>query len=110
MPAFAGMTGATRKLMSVSNRKARCETRPEASIRHRHRTQREAFARRELFGRALELAAGRQDVAAARRAHRRSVTGIENDLRESLDLIPLRAFVPGARPRIEGDQVDLGRN
>src|SRR5262249_52890582 len=53
-------------------------------IRHRHGAQRQALARGELLGGALELAAGGEDVASARRAHRRGIAGIEDDLGEFL--------------------------
>src|SRR5882757_3982811 len=86
-------------------------TLPEnALIRHRHGAQREALAGGQLLGRTLELAAGGKDVASARGAHRRGVAGIDDDLGELLDLLPVRAFVFAARPRIERNQVDLRRN
>src|SRR5262249_42875281 len=96
----------------TGTRTKRGSSRPRLSIsiRHRHRAQRQALARGELFGRALELAASGQDVAPARGAHRRGVAGIENDLGEFLDSLPIRALVGGAGPRIERDEVDLRRN
>src|SRR5207237_341194 len=69
-----------------------------------------ALARGKLLGRALELSAGGEDVAAAGRAHRRGIARIEHDLGEFLDLLPVRAFVAGAGPRVERNEIDLGRN
>src|SRR5262245_66688895 len=87
----------------------RSSSRPRLSIsiRHRHRAQRQPLARGELFGRALELAASGQDVAPARRTHRRGVAGIEDDLGKFLDSLPIRALVPRAGPRMERVKVDL---
>src|ERR1039457_3995544 len=48
--------------------------------------------------------------ASARRAHRRGIAGVEHDLRELFDLLPVRAFVFRARPGIERNEIDLGRN
>src|SRR5882762_10235339 len=67
-----------------------------ALIRHRHGAQRLSLAHRQFLGFGFELAAGGKDVAAARRAHRRGVAGIENILRELFDLIPVRALVTRA--------------
>src|SRR6266404_8847960 len=58
-----------------------------ASIRHRHGAQRLALAHRQFLGFGFELAAGGKDVAPARRAHRRGVTGVENIFRKLFDLI-----------------------
>src|SRR5882672_12628182 len=80
------------------------------SIRHRHGAQRLAFARRQFFGLRLQLPAGGEDVAAARRAHRRGIAGVEDVLGEFLDLVPVRTFVGRARPGIERNEVDLRRN
>src|SRR5215211_482240 len=80
------------------------------SVRHCHRAQRLAFASRQFFGLRFQLAAGGQDVAAARRAHRRGVAGVEDVFGEFFDLVPVRTLVTRARPRIERNQVDLGRN
>jgi signal transduction histidine kinase len=60
--------------------------------------------------RRLELAAGGEDVAAARRADRRGIAGIVDEVGELLDRLPVRALVVRARPGVERDQVDLGRN
>src|SRR5690242_5259604 len=49
-----------------------------SSIRHRHGAQRLPLPRRKLFGLRLELTAGRENVAAARRAHRRRIAGVED--------------------------------
>src|SRR5262245_18634247 len=76
-------------------------------IRHRHRTQCHALARRELLGRALELAAGCENIATARRAHRRRIAGIEHDLGEFFDLVPVRAFIAGTGPGIERKRLIL---
>src|SRR3954451_1521780 len=65
--------------------------------------------RPELLGLALELAAGGEDVAAARGAHRRGVAGPEHDLGKALDALPVRALVLRAGPGVERDQVDLRR-
>src|SRR6516162_1412919 len=81
-----------------------------SSIRHGHGAQRHALVRRELLARALELTAGGEDVAAARRPYRRRIAGVEYDLGKLFDRVPVRAFVAGAGPGIEGDQIDLGRN
>ena len=51
-----------------------------------------------------------KDVAAARRADRRGVAGPVDDVGEFLDAFPVGALIFGARPGIERDQVDLGRN
>src|SRR6185312_16964616 len=67
-----------------------------------------AGARPEFLALALKLAAGGENVAAARRAHRARVAGVEHDLREALDSFPVRAFVSASRPGIERDEVDLG--
>src|SRR3954454_3195370 len=72
--------------------------------------QHEPRAGAQLFGLALELAAGGQDVPPARGADRRGVAGSEDDLREAFDALPIRAFIAAARPGIEGNQVDLGRD
>src|ERR1700756_5666800 len=69
-----------------------------------------AFAGAHLLALALQLTAGGENVAAARRADRRGVAGAVEDRGEGLDRLPVRALVVGPRPRIEGDQVDLGRN
>src|SRR6266446_6229100 len=83
---------------------------PFALIRHRHGAQRLPLAHRQLFGFGFELAAGGKDVAATWRAHRRGVTGVENVFRKLFDLIPVRTFVSRARPRIERNEIDLGRD
>src|SRR5260370_31905475 len=62
----------------------------------------------EFFALALELAAGGENVAAAGRAHRACVTRVEHDFRETLNRLPIGAFEGAARPRVEGDEVDLG--
>src|SRR5579863_1663936 len=80
------------------------------SIRHRHGAQRLPLARRQFFGLRLQLAAGGKDVAATRRAHRRRIAGVENIFGEFLDSLPVGAFISRARPRIERNEVDLGRN
>src|SRR5829696_2970939 len=67
-------------------------------IRHGHGAQRQPFAGGKLLRRALELPAGREDVTAARRAHRRGIAGVEHHLRKLLDLLPVRALVSGAGP------------
>src|SRR5215218_9853354 len=64
----------------------------------------------DLLALALQLAAGGEDVAPARRADRRGVAGAVEDGREGLDSPPVGALVGAARPRIERDQVDLGRD
>ena len=71
--------------------------------------QHEAGAGAQLFGFALQLAAGGQNVAAARRAHRARIARVEHDLGKALDGLPVRAFVGAARPGIERNEVDLGR-
>src|SRR6266481_10024490 len=85
-------------------------SRAPPSVRHRHGAQRLPLARRQFLGLRLQLPAGGEDVAAARRAHRRGVAGVEDVFGEFFDLVPVRTFVGRARPRIERDQVDLGRN
>src|SRR3954452_8490877 len=75
----------------------------QASIRHRHGAQRLAFAHAELFSLGLELAAGGEDVAAAWRAHRGRIAGIEDVFGEFFDSIPVRALVNRAGPRVERD-------
>src|SRR6185312_11096611 len=49
---------------------------------------------------ALELAAGRHDIAAAWGPDRRGIASTVDDLGEFLDLLPIGAFVRRARPGI----------
>src|SRR5690349_20288630 len=63
------------------------------SIRHRHRAQRLPLACRQFLGLRLQLTAGGEDVAAARRAHRRGIAGVEDVFGELLDLLPVRALI-----------------
>src|SRR5690606_20821105 len=58
---------------------------------------------------ALELAAGRVDVVAARAPHRRDHAGGVELLLERADRLLVRALEAGAGERVERDQVDLGR-
>src|SRR5215469_4189893 len=58
----------------------------------------------------FELAAGSEDVAPARGAHRRRITGGKDDVGKRLDRRVGRAFERCARPGVERDQVDLGRD
>src|SRR5688572_26017637 len=74
------------------------------------RRQPAPFAGPQLLALALQLAAGRQDVAPARGADGRGVAGAVEDGGEGFDRLPVRALVLGPRPGVEGDQVDLGRN
>src|SRR5262249_8269828 len=60
------------------------------------------------FAGALELAAGGEDVAAARRAHRGRQAPGGDDLGEAVDAVIGRALVGRAGPRVERDQVHLG--
>src|SRR6201987_3630547 len=80
------------------------------SIRHGHGAQRLALARREFFGLRLQLPAGGEDIAAARRAHRRGIAGIEDIFGEPFNLVPVRTFIGRARPGVERNEVDLGGN
>src|SRR6476646_6511264 len=96
--------------MNISQTVRECVLNASGLVGHCHGAQRQPLAGAELFGRALELAAGGEDIAAARRAHRRGVTGVEHDLGEFFDLVPVRAFVLAAGPRVERDEIDLGRN
>src|ERR1700722_18747048 len=89
---------------------ARLLTMRNTSIRHRHGAKRLPFARRQFLGLRFQLAASGQDVAATRRAHRRGIAGVENIFRELFDLIPVRTLVARARPRVERNEIDLGRN
>ena len=75
-----------------------------------HRLERQALAHAEALAFALQLAAGGEDVAAARGADRRGIAGAVDDVGEALDRLPVGALVVGARPGIERDQVDLGRD
>src|SRR5262249_29473088 len=59
----------------------------KTSSRHRHRAQRLPLPHRQFFGLGFQLPAGGKDIAAARRAHRRGIAGVENILGEFLDLI-----------------------
>src|SRR5277367_1461471 len=68
-----------------------------------------AGPRPQFLALALELAAGGQNVAASRRAHRARVASVEDNFREALDRLPVRAFECAPRPRIERNKVDLGR-
>src|ERR1700759_1707478 len=79
-------------------------------VGHRHGAKRQALARGEFFCRAFKLAAGGENVAAARRPHRRGIASIENNLGEFFDLFPVGAFIGAAGPGIERDQIDLRRN
>src|SRR6476661_4632568 len=109
MPA-ATMASSSAKMMTMirPNIIFFLEMKPARLLDHGHGAQCHSFPRGQFFGCALELATGGQNVAAARRANRRSITGIEHDLRELLNLFPLRALVSRARPRVERDQIDLG--
>src|SRR6478672_1229861 len=102
----------TARTYPSGTRRKRKSSRPRLpiSVGHRHGTQRQALARGEFLARALELPASGEDIAPARRAHRRGITGIENDLGESFDLLPVGAFVFGVGPWIERNEVDLRRN
>src|SRR6476661_3704720 len=64
----------------------------------------------EPLGLALELAAGGEDVTAAGGAHRGGIAGPIDDIGELLDPSRRRALVGAARPGVERDQVDLGRD
>src|SRR5436305_14720943 len=75
-----------------------------------HRLKRHALADAEALALAFQLATGGEDVAAARGPDRRSVAGPVDDLGEALDRLPVGALIGGARPRVEGDEVDLGGN
>src|SRR6516225_809778 len=66
------------------------------SIRHRHRAQRLPFARRQFLAFRFQLAACGKNVAAARGANRRGVSGVENIFGEFFDLLPVGALVPRA--------------
>src|SRR4051794_16420320 len=65
--------------------------------------QHEPGAGAQLLRLALQLAARGQDVATTRGADGRGIAGAEHDLREILDLLPVRAFVARAGPGIERD-------
>src|SRR5437764_12331433 len=80
------------------------------SIRRRHGAQGQPLAGGKLLARALELSAGGEDVAAARRPTRRRIAGVEDHLRKPLDLLPLEAFETAAGPAGEPDRTDLGGN
>src|SRR6185312_14322447 len=97
-------------LCANASRLSRAMTATLFSIRHRHGAQRLALAPGQFFGLRLQLAAGGEDVAATRRADRRGVAGVEDIFGEFFDLLPLRALVFRARPRVERNQIDLGRN
>ena len=62
------------------------------------------------LGGALQLPAGRHDVLAPRRPHRRGVAGAVDDRPERLDPLGVRPLVGRAGPRVEGDEVDLRRD
>src|SRR5438093_642761 len=61
----------------------------------------------QLLALAFKLPTGGQNVAAARRADRARVAGVEDDLGEPFDRLPVRTFVGAARPGVEGNEVDL---
>src|SRR6516164_10066711 len=84
-----------------------CADSPWISVCHRHGAEREALARRQLFGRAFELSASGKNIASPRRAHRRGIARGEHDLREFFDLPPIGALAFRAGPRIKRDQIDL---
>src|SRR5262249_41048368 len=69
-----------------------------------------ALARAQFQALRLELAARCHDVAATRGAHRARVARPVHHLSEALDLLPVRTLVRRAGPRIERDQIDLGRD
>src|SRR5262245_54233013 len=102
----------TARTYPSGTRRKRKSSRPRLSISvgHRHGAQGQALARGELFTGAFELPASGEDIAPARRAHRRGITGVENDLGEPFDLLPVGAFVFGAGPWIEWNEIDLRRN
>src|SRR4051812_48467745 len=79
-------------------------------LRCDHRFQRHPFADAQALALALQLAAGGEDVAAARGADGRGVAGAVDDVGKALDGVPVRALVARPRPGIERDQVDLGRD
>src|SRR5690242_2382582 len=69
-----------------------------------------AVAGAQPLGGRLELAAGGEGVAAARRAHRACIAGAVEDGGEALDGVAVGTFIGGARPGIERDEIDLGGN
>src|SRR5215204_4120869 len=96
---------ATRHAARKANRMTRRRPiRAIRSVRHRHGAQRLPLARRQFFSLRFQLAAGGEDVAAARRAHRRGIAGVENVFGEFFDLVPVRTFVSCARPRVERNE------
>src|SRR5664279_1811103 len=64
----------------------------------------------QFFRLALQLPAGRQNVAPARRAHGARIASIEHDIGKFFDSIPVRTFIRRAGPGIERNEIDLGRN
>ena len=94
------------------------ERKSEERVQHAERAGGDKVRRRERRGcapaqpdaRRFELAAGGEDVAAARGAHRRRIAGGEDDVGERRDRRVRRAFVGRAGPRVERDQIDLGGN
>src|SRR6185312_5336679 len=93
---------AARKPKKVANR--RPITAMWGSVRHRHCAQRVALAHRQFLRLGFQLPAGRKNVAAARRAHRRGIAGVEHVFGEFLDLLPVRAFILAAGPRVERNE------
>src|SRR5215207_6444384 len=82
----------------------------DSELLHGVRLDRDAVAGAQLLALALELAAGGEDVPAARRADGRGVAGPEDDFGERLDPLPVRALVGASRPGVEWNEVDLRGN
>src|SRR6516164_4889261 len=99
----------TQKFFRPAGRKTSFEAR-EHSLRADAALEHQPGAGAQFLGLALQLTASGKDVASARRANGRGIAGVEHDLGEGLDAVPIRAFIARARPRIEGDEIDLGRN
>src|SRR5271166_7131589 len=99
-------------LQTSSGGGARCSilsARPCASILSNDETLLEQHSgpRPQLLSFALELAAGGEDVATARRAHRARIASVEDDLGEAFDRLPVRALVGTVGPSIERNEIDL---
>src|SRR5215467_13562038 len=109
-PMVTTRAAAVLAIMKASSTHTMRPTSRIALLRHGRRAQRQSLAGRELGGCTLELPASGQDVASARGADRRRIAGAKDDCGELLDHIPIRTRKRGARPWIERDQIDFGRN
>ena len=60
------------------------------------------------FGGRFQLPTGGHDIFAARGSDGAGIARLVDDIGKTLDLVPIRPLIGGARPFVERDQVDLG--